>query len=68
MNIRMYEHKAVMDAGTERSYSPGVTYDVPPVIAEQWVARGMARAVEADEPVPVAVVKPKPKASWKATA
>lgn len=61
MNVRMYEHKAVMDAGRERTFSPDVVYDLPPVIAEQWVRSGVARAVEDGEPVPVAAKKPAPK-------
>lgn len=47
MRVRMYEHKAVMDAGRERTFSPGVEYDLPHGLAAPWVAAGCAVAVVA---------------------
>lgn len=42
MLVRMYEHKALMDAGRERTFSPGQSYEVSPVLGEQWVRAGVA--------------------------
>lgn len=47
MQILMLEHKAVMHAGRERSFSPGVCYDVSDVIGQQWCASGAASAAVA---------------------
>ncbi len=50
----MYEHKAVMDAGRERTFSPGESYDLPSVLAAQWVAAGVAVPVETPAARPTA--------------
>lgn len=52
MLVRMYEHKALMDAGRERTLSPGVVYDVSPVLGSQWVQAGVAveEAAASDAP------------------
>lgn len=38
----MREHKAVMDAGRERTFSPGIVYELPDGLAQQWCASGAA--------------------------
>jgi hypothetical protein len=50
MLIRMYENKAVQDAGTERPFRVGESYYVSPVIGAQWVAAGVAREVTPADP------------------
>jgi hypothetical protein len=47
MQVLMREHKAVMDAGRERTFSPGVTYELPDGLAQQWCASGAATSVAA---------------------
>lgn len=57
MLVRMYEVKAVMDAGRERFYVPGETYAVSPVVGAQWVRAGVA--AEATSSRPLAPTPPK---------
>jgi hypothetical protein len=42
MLIRMYENKAIQDAGVERPLRVGQTYDVSPVLGAHWVGAGVA--------------------------